>query len=161
MAKVKLMLNALASRHGTPKPEATCSTPGSATDATLYVAIELTTCSGVRPYDITGKFTARTWAVSNWGLRLFEHQQSSISAPAPASNRKEAVICVTANTLSRRPLPPVTRTPLLVSAEALRRVGRGQSGNKCQENGSDQRERSANPDQAEIEGQADRAHGET
>ena len=51
--------------------------------------------------------------------------------PAPASNRNDAVICVTAKIRRRRRLPPATRTLLLEIPNPLEVSAEGSRGTKA------------------------------
>ena len=65
--------------------------------------------------------------------------------PAPASSTNEAAICVTANSRSRRLVPPVMRTLPLDEAEAVGASGRGQPRHERQQHRRDQRQRRRRP----------------
>ncbi len=79
---------------------------------------------------------------------------------APASSTKDAAICVTAKIRSRRLVLPVMRRLPLDEAEAMRRVGRWQARNERQQHRRHDRQHRADPEQAGIHRQIERADGE-
>ena len=95
-------------------------------DPALHVAIKIAHLLGGSPIrHHAANSPPERCAVSNGGCVFSSTKRVLISAPAPASSRNEAVICVTAKMRSRRLLPPVTRTSAAGESEAARRIRRG------------------------------------
>ena len=80
--------------------------------------------------------------------------------PAPASSTNDAAICVTANSRSRRLVPDVMRTLPLDRPSPLDASADGQPRNEGQQHRRDERERDADPEQARVDGQVERANRE-
>src|SRR5260370_22063698 len=74
---------------------------------------------------------ARTCEVAEGAWVLSRSKRVFTNAPAPASKRNEAVICVTAKMRRRRRLPPVTRTLLPEIAKPLDASPLGRRGTKA------------------------------
>ena len=137
---------------GTRVPTATCSTPGSSLMRRMHFLVE-----AERSDPACGRTTsparcsARTLRVSKPGGAACSAISVVSSMPAPASSTNDAAICVTAN--SPQPAVRARRDPHAAArqAEAVRRVGRRQPRHERQQDGGDEREADADPQQARVD----------
>ena len=83
-----------------------------------------------------------------------------MSMPAPASRTNDAAICVTANTRSRRLVPGRDPHAAARQTQSARRFRRRQARHEREQDGGGHRQDDADPEQARIDGDVVRAHGE-